>query len=142
MEIIYKITEINEAVRDFWTFVRKNYPESKIFAFYGKMGSGKTTFIKHLAQYLDVIDNVVSPTFAIINEYKTKNSEFIYHFDFYRLKNLQEALDVGVQDYFYSDYYCFIEWPEIIEPILPENTIKIQIQEIDNQSRRLTIDKF
>lgn len=105
------------------------FPEERFFAFFGKMGVGKTTLIKELCACLGVEDNVCSPTFAIINEYSSGEGEPIYHFDFYRLKNLDEAYDLGYEEYFYSGYYCFSEWTEKIEPILPEHYLRIDISE-------------
>ena len=103
------------------------YPSSRVFAFYGKMGVGKTTFIKVLCQHLGAVDIVQSPSFAIINEYKTQTEESIFHFDFYRIKKTEEAFDIGYEDYFYSGSWCFIEWPELIEELLPEGTVKVSI---------------
>jgi tRNA threonylcarbamoyladenosine biosynthesis protein TsaE len=103
------------------------YPEARLFAFYGQMGAGKTTFIKALCGVMAVSDNVSSPTFSLINEYHAGNGERIFHFDFYRIKKIEEAFDVGYEDYFYSGGYCFIEWPELIEPLLPPETVKVQI---------------
>jgi tRNA threonylcarbamoyladenosine biosynthesis protein TsaE len=103
------------------------YPLSRVFAFYGKMGAGKTTFIKVLCQHLGAVDIVQSPSFAIINEYKTQMEESIFHFDFYRIKKTEEAFDIGYEDYFYSGSWCFIEWPELIEELLPEGTVKVSI---------------
>jgi tRNA threonylcarbamoyladenosine biosynthesis protein TsaE len=103
------------------------YPLSRVFAFYGKMGVGKTTFIKVLCKHLSAVDIVQSPSFAIINEYKTPTEESIFHFDFYRIKKLEEAFDIGYEDYFYSGSWCFIEWPELIEELLPDGTVKITI---------------
>jgi len=103
------------------------FPSSRVFAFYGSMGAGKTTFIKVLCQYLGAIDIVQSPSFSIINEYITSSGDSIFHFDFYRIKKLEEAFDIGYEDYFYSGSFCFIEWPELIEELLPEGTIKVSI---------------
>ena len=105
----------------------KVYPSSSVFAFYGSMGAGKTTFIKVLCQHLGAVDIVQSPSFAIINEYKNPQGESIFHFDFYRIKKLEEAFDIGYEDYFYSGSWCFIEWPELIEELLPEGTVKVSI---------------
>ena len=102
-------------------------PLSRIFAFYGKMGTGKTTFIKALCHQLRVIDVVQSPTFSIINEYKTAQGNSLYHFDFYRITKTEEVFDIGYEEYFYSGDFCFIEWPELIEALLPENTIRVTI---------------
>ena len=102
-------------------------PEANVVLFYGGMGAGKTTLIKNLCKKLTVTDEVNSPTFAIVNEYITENNEPIYHFDFYRIKRLEEAFDIGYENYFYSDYLCLVEWPEMIEPILPESYVKVEI---------------
>ena len=111
------------------------HPADRIFAFYGKMGAGKTTFIKALCEEMKVLDYVTSPTFALINEYKTEDNRAIFHFDFYRIKNLNEAYDFGYEDYFYSGDYCFIEWPELIEPLLPSIAVRVTIREIENGKR-------
>lgn len=103
----------------------------KVFAFYGAMGAGKTTFIKALCDELGVKDTMSSPTFSIVNEYKAASGEKIYHFDFYRIKNISEAYDMGYEDYLYSKAYCFIEWPEKIEEILPASAIKVMLSHSD-----------
>ncbi len=113
------------------------YPDRKIFAFYGEMGAGKTTFIKAICKYFGVEDIVSSPTFAIINEYLTSDQEQIFHFDFYRLKNAGELFDIGYEDYFYSNSYCLIEWPEKIEEFLPEETIRVDINVDREDNTRL-----
>ena len=113
------------------------YPGRRIFAFYGEMGAGKTTFIKAICNYLNVEDNVSSPTFAIINEYHTKSNEQVFHFDFYRLKNTNELFDIGYEDYFFSNNYCFLEWPEKIEEFLPEGTIIVEITVDRHNNNRL-----
>ena len=134
--------------------------DKRVFAFYGKMGAGKTTFIKAICEALGVKDVVTSPTFAIVNEYKaqtpsnspskgrTKESlpiegevwrGSIYHFDFYRIKNSREAFDIGCEEYFYSGQPCFIEWPEMIEELLPEDTVKVNIEVHEDGSRTITI---
>ncbi len=109
--------------------------DNTVFAFYGGMGAGKTTFIKAVCKELGVSETVASPTFAIINEYNGGDGEPIYHFDFYRIHKLEEVFDFGYEDYFYSGHTCFIEWPELIEQILPESTVRLSIREIDNGSR-------
>ncbi|MEO8885598.1 MAG: tRNA (adenosine(37)-N6)-threonylcarbamoyltransferase complex ATPase subunit type 1 TsaE [Mucilaginibacter sp.] len=114
---------------------------SRIFLFYGDMGAGKTTLIKSLCDVLGSNDNITSPTFAIVNEYEGRDSK-IYHFDFYRLKNQNEALDIGCDEYFYSGNYCFIEWPEKIPGILPDNYVKVAIKVMENNLRQITLDKF
>ena len=107
--------------------------ESRVFAFYGKMGAGKTTFVKAVCEELGVEDVITSPTFAIINEYE--GDETIYHFDFYRIKKLEEVYDMGYEDYFYSGALCFIEWPELIEEILPDDAVRVSITEQADGSR-------
>lgn len=108
-----------------------------VFAFYGKMGAGKTTFIKALCRELGVADTVNSPTFAIVNEYEDGQGEPIYHFDFYRIKRLNEAYDMGCDEYFYSGHPCFVEWPELIEDILPQEAVRVDISELPDGSRQV-----
>ncbi|MDP4183540.1 MAG: tRNA (adenosine(37)-N6)-threonylcarbamoyltransferase complex ATPase subunit type 1 TsaE [Bacteroidota bacterium] len=110
-----------------------------VFAFYGKMGAGKTTIIKAICEKLGAIDYVTSPSFAIINEYSCQSGEVIYHFDFYRIKNIEEAFDIGYEDYFYSNHYCFIEWPEKIETLLPKDTVNIEVVVNGDGSRDIRI---
>lgn len=132
MEITLKsIDKIDEAAREFIDGMGDN----TIFAFYGKMGAGKTTFIKAICEALGVQDVINSPTFAIVNEYMAGNGEPIYHFDFYRIKKEQEVLDIGYEDYIYSDCLCFMEWPELIEDLLPEDAVKVTIEEQEDGSR-------
>ena len=99
-----------------------------VIAFYGSMGAGKTTLIKDLCHHMGVTDEVNSPTFAIVNEYVTEEGESVYHFDFYRIKKLEEAYDIGYENYFYSGNLCLIEWPELIEPLLPEKYLRVDIR--------------
>lgn len=108
----------------------------KVVLFYGEMGVGKTTLIKQLCKKLGVIESTSSPTFSIVNEYKTNDNKTIYHFDFYRIKDESEVLDFGYEEYLYSNNYCFIEWPEKIPNMLPENVVKVYIN-IDNQNNRI-----
>ena len=105
----------------------------RVFAFYGKMGVGKTTFIKSICNQLNVIDTAISPTFAIINEYVTEEGSSVYHFDFYRIKNLAEFLDLGCEEHFYSGSYCFIEWPEKIDDSLPPDCVSVFIEELNGK---------
>ena len=105
------------------------FPDERFYAFFGSMGVGKTTLIKEICAQLGVVQNVCSPTFAIINEYADREGKPIYHFDFYRLKNLDEAYDIGYEEYFYSGCYCFTEWTEKIEPLLPDHYLRIEITE-------------
>ena len=108
-----------------------------MFAFYGEMGAGKTTFIKAICEELGVEDVITSPTFAIVNEYGLPDGDCIYHFDFYRIKKLEEVYDMGFEDYFYSGALCFIEWPELIEEVLPEDAVKVNITENADGSRTI-----
>ena len=105
----------------------ETFPGARVFALYGSMGAGKTTFIKAICHELGVTDIVQSPTFSIINEYKTTGGTSIFHFDFYRIKKLEEVFDIGYEDYIYSGNYCFLEWPEMIEPLLPDDAIRINM---------------
>ena len=138
MEINIKdIAQINEAAQ---TFV-EHIGNHRVFAFYGSMGAGKTTFIKAICEELGVEDVINSPTFAIINEYRSDTTgELIYHFDFYRINKLSEAEDIGTEDYFYSGALCFIEWPEKIEELLPGDVVHVTITEEADGSRTVTID--
>lgn len=140
MEIkIQSLEHIHEAAREFIAAMGDN----TVFALYGKMGAGKTTFIKALCQELGVEDVVTSPTFAVINEYRSDIAgELIYHFDFYRIKKLEEVYDMVYEDYFYSGALCFIEWPELVEELLPGNTIKVTIEELEDGSRKLTMENL
>lgn len=119
--------------------VLRKYSESRVFALFGEMGSGKTTFIKAICEQLGVVDVVSSPTFAIINEYLDSGGESVFHFDFFRLKNRNELMDIGYEDYLYSGDYCFIEWPEKYEELLPENCVYIKIKiDYADQSRLIS----
>ena len=134
MEITIKsLDTIQEAAKEFIN----RMGEGKVFAFYGKMGAGKTTFIKALCEALGVKDVITSPTFSLINEYTDGKGNSIYHFDFYRIKKLEEVYDMGYEDYFYSGNLCLLEWPELIEEILPENVIKVTIEEQSDGTRKL-----
>ena len=114
----------------------ETFSEERFFAFFGKMGVGKTTLIRELCDQLGVDDNVCSPTFAIVNEYTTAKGDPVYHFDFYRLKNIDEAYDIGYEEYFYSGEYCFTEWTEKIEELLPPHDVRVEIKE-KNEIRTL-----
>ena len=136
---IQTLDQINEAARQFIQHMGDN----TVFAFYGKMGAGKTTFIKAICQELEVDDIITSPTFAIVNEYRSnKGGELIYHFDFYRIKKLEEVYDMGYEDYFYSGALCFIEWPELIEELLPGQAVKVTIEEAEDGSRKVHMEEM
>ena len=146
--VIKDIEHIREAAREFIEHIG----DRRVFAFYGKMGAGTTTFVKAICEELGVEDVITSPTFAIINNYELRdtnyevgirNSEFgipqdIFHFDFYRIKKLEEVYDMGYEDYFYSGALCFIEWPELIEEILPDDAVRVSISEQEDGSRLVT----
>lgn len=129
---IKSLDNIHEAAKEFV----KNMGNGHVFAFYGKMGAGKTTFIKAICEELGVDDVITSPTFAIVNDYtSSKDGSHIFHFDFYRIKKLEEVYDMGYEDYFYSGCPCFIEWPELIEDILPGDAVKVAITQQEDGSR-------
>jgi len=137
MEIIIKdIEHISEAARTFINHIGAH----RVFAFYGQMGAGKTTFVKAICEELGVEDVITSPTFAIVNEYTLASPPsslvpVIYHFDFYRIKRLEEVYDMGFEEYFYSGALCFIEWPELIEDLLPDDAVKVTVVQQDDGSR-------
>jgi len=133
----FALTEIDDIVAEFIHFAA----DQRIFLFYGDMGAGKTTFIKSLCAALGVKESVTSPTFSIVNEY-VAGANKIFHFDFYRLKNQNEALDMGYEEYFYSGAYCFIEWPEKIPDLIPSHYLKVEINALPDQSRQLTVEKI
>ena len=129
---IKSLDSIHEAAREFI----KNMGTGHVFAFYGKMGAGKTTFIKAVCEELGVDDVITSPTFAIVNDYtSSKDDSHIFHFDFYRIKKLEEVYDMGYEDYFYSGSLCFIEWPELIEDILPGDAVKVTVTQNEDGGR-------
>lgn len=111
--------------------------KSNIIAFYGNMGAGKTTLVKNLCSRLGVQDEVNSPTFALVNEYQTEDFDSVFHFDFYRIKSLEEVFDIGYEDYFYGGSLCLLEWPELIDPIMPEHFIKVEIKLGDTDDSRV-----
>lgn len=134
MEIIIpSLSSINKAAQQFLA----QMGDHKVIAFYGEMGAGKTTFIKALCQTLGVEDVITSPTFSLVNEYTDSEGNSIFHFDFYRIKKLDEVYDMGYEDYFYGGSLCLLEWPELIEDILPEEALKVTITEETDGSRKL-----
>ena len=128
---IHSIEDITPAAQEFIAAMDDN----TVFAFYGKMGAGKTTFIKAVCQALGVTDVINSPTFAIVNEYLDGQGSPIYHFDFYRIKRQQEVLDIGYEDYIYSGCVCFMEWPELIEDLLPADAVRVTITQQEDGTR-------
>lgn len=128
---IKSLDNITDAAAEFI----KQMGDNTVFAFHGEMGAGKTTFIKAICEKLGVDDVINSPTFAIVNEYRSNSGELIYHFDFYRINKEEEAFDFGYEDYFFSGSLCFIEWPERIESLLPHDTVHVTVKEIENGSR-------
>lgn len=129
---IKSLDNIAEAAKE---FVRE-MGDASVFAFYGEMGAGKTTFIKEICKVLGVEDQITSPTFAIVNEYRSATTaELIYHFDFYRVENIEEVYDFGYEDYFYSGAICFIEWPERVESLLPKDVVTVSVKELANGER-------
>ena len=141
MEI--KVNDINGLQTAAQAFI-KAMADRRIFAFYGNMGAGKTTFIKAVCEQLGVGEVITSPTFAIVNEYsfndrRSNEAKTIYHFDFYRIQNIREAYDIGLEEYFYSKAICFIEWPEIVDDLLPADAVKVTISVADDDTRIVTI---
>jgi tRNA threonylcarbamoyladenosine biosynthesis protein TsaE len=134
MELIYSLTEINSIAK-----VLANHFKNNIILFYGPMGAGKTTLIKALVKELGSNDNVSSPTFSLVNEYRTIANLPIFHFDFYRINSETEALDMGVEEYFDSDAICLIEWPEKVKNLLHLNAVKVEIFVLDNGNRKIVL---
>lgn len=135
---IQSLDTIHQAAID---FVRQ-MGDNTVFAFYGEMGAGKTTFIKEICKVLGVTDTITSPTFAIVNEYRSdETAELIYHFDFYRVEKIEEVFDFGYEDYFYSGAICFIEWPERVDSLLPNDCVHVTIAVNDDGSRSVELKK-
>lgn len=135
--IVQQLQELREVAQQLLTFAA----ERRKFAFYGEIGAGKTTFIQAICQQLGVREAVVSPTFALVNEYSyadaAGNERIAYHLDLYRLKNMQEALDIGIEDLLYDEHYCFIEWPELVEALLPEDVVRVRIETLKDAQRKM-----
>lgn len=138
--IIHQLNEIRKAARQFIEQALKGDCQ-RVVAFYGSMGAGKTTFIRALCEELGVTDVVTSPTFAIVNEYEVDRAKdfSIFHFDFYRIKRLEEVYDMGYEDYFYGSSLCLIEWPELIEELLPDDCLRVTIRVLDDGSREISV---
>ena len=137
--LVNSLEEISNAAKEFLEYISKERKDSRCVIFLAPMGTGKTTFIKALCKELKVKDEVSSPTFAIVNEYLRENGEKVYHFDLYRIKDTEEAMAAGAEEHLYSDSYCFIEWPETIMNILPENYIEVKIRETRDSKRIISI---
>ena len=134
---IPSVDKIQEAARQFVC----QMGDAKVFAFYGKMGAGKTTFIKAVCQELGVEDVITSPTFALVNEYTAGDGSPIFHFDFYRVKKLEEVYDMGYEDYFYSGALCLMEWPELVEELLPQDAVAVTIHANADGSRSIDVER-
>lgn len=134
---VFALDKIQQTASSFLTQLNGH----KRFAFIGGMGAGKTTFIKTLCHQLGTVDLVTSPTFSIINEYTSNNGGLIYHFDFYRIEKSDELFGIGLEEYFESDAYCFIEWPEIAHAFLPDDTLEVRIAEQQDGSREIVVTK-
>lgn len=134
-EIISTLDNLGAAAAEFLEAVGDN----RLIAFYGNLGAGKTTFIKELCSRLGVDDNVCSPTFTIVNEYRAADGDSVFHFDFYRIDSLREAEDLGLEEYFYSGCFCFMEWPEKVAELLPEEVVEVRIEPVDEVTRRILI---
>jgi tRNA threonylcarbamoyladenosine biosynthesis protein TsaE len=134
--VVISISGLNVVAKEMLDFIS----DHKIVAIEGKMGAGKTTLIKSFCDALGVEETVSSPTFSLVNEYMDAIGDSIYHFDFYRIKKLEEVYDIGYEEYFYSDKYCFIEWPEMIAELLPESHVKVQIEVGENEERIFTCE--
>ncbi len=137
--IIEDIEHIESAAAEFVQYISECDAQSNIFAFYGNMGAGKTTFITAICKVLGVEDTVNSPTFTIVNEYRAAKGFPIYHFDFYRINKLQEAYEIGIDEYFGGDGLCLIEWPEKIEELLPGDIVNVSIKAMENGCREVAI---
>lgn len=129
------IDVLHHVAQDIATAIKDN----KVVLFYGEMGAGKTTLIKEIGRQLGVTDSMSSPTFGLVNEYHTKDNGVIYHFDLYRIKNIEECLDMGMEEYVYSDNYCFIEWPEKALPLLPDNYCRVSIKTEKDNTRSISL---
>jgi tRNA threonylcarbamoyladenosine biosynthesis protein TsaE len=130
--VCHDFSELEIAARQ----LLSSYPDDRVFAFYGEMGAGKTSFIKKICEKLHSIDVVTSPTFSIVNVYETENVGDIYHFDFYRMKKAEEIYDIGYEDYLFSGNYCFMEWPEKVENLLPRSVVRVYIEVNENNQAR------
>ncbi|MBL4605525.1 MAG: tRNA (adenosine(37)-N6)-threonylcarbamoyltransferase complex ATPase subunit type 1 TsaE [Flavobacteriaceae bacterium] len=132
----YSISDLSSIASDVIAFSK-----NKTLLFYGSMGVGKTTLIKEICKELGIQEVVHSPTFSLVNEYQSKDKKVVYHFDFYRIENEEEAYDIGIEDYFYSNAWCLIEWPENIQNLLPLNSVEIHLTLLDNGQRNIQLNQ-
>ena len=139
---IKNLSEIDAAAQEFIGILKARYPDSRCIVFNAGMGVGKTTFIKALSKAMGAVDEASSPTFSIVNDYLCEDGGHIFHFDLYRIKDTEEAMAAGAEDYIYGDDYCFIEWPETLLPILPENTVEVGIEEMVDGSRVMKVRRL
>lgn len=131
-----------DKIKDVATKILTTFPSHRTYTLVGDLGAGKTTLIQAFCSYLNVIDEVVSPTYTLINEYATKDGETVYHSDLYRIESTNEAIDTGIEDYMFSNSYCFIEWPQIIEPILPNKFVNLEIEIVSNEKRKIIAKSY
>lgn len=135
--LVRNLSELDDVAK---TFLSEYMPQSRIFAFDAQMGAGKTTFIKAVCRLMDIDDVINSPTFSIVNEYYSKYiDDVVYHFDCYRMKDIHDAVNIGFEDYIYSGRYCFIEWPDVVRPLLPQDTVWISINVGQDNCRNICI---
>ncbi len=139
---IKNLSEIDAAAQEFIGILKAQYPDSRCIVFNAGMGVGKTTFIKALSKAMGAVDEASSPTFSIVNDYLCEDGGHIFHFDLYRIKDTEEAMAAGAEDYIYGNDYCFIEWPETLLPILPENTVEVGIEEMADGSRVMKVRRL
>jgi tRNA threonylcarbamoyladenosine biosynthesis protein TsaE len=135
-QIFYSLNDLPSAA----SWLLERIGEHRVVAFYGAMGAGKTTLIRELCSQMRVADNVASPTFALVNEYHTADYDKIFHFDFYRIKTLEEAYDIGCDEYFYGGSLCLIEWPELVEPLLPDDCLRVHITPESEERRAIALN--
>jgi len=139
---IKNLSEIDAAAQEFIGILKAQYPDSRCIVFNAGMGVGKTTFIKALSKAMGAVDEASSPTFSIVNDYLCEDGGHIFHFDLYRIKDTEEAMAAGAEDYIYGDDYCFIEWPETLLPVLPENTVEVGIEEMEDGRRVMKVRRL
>jgi len=137
--IINTVEDADKTAQEFLEYIRNFENGKNCIVFDAPMGAGKTTFIKSLCKALGAIDEVTSPTFSIVNEYLCQDGKKVYHFDLYRIKNMEEAIATGIEEYIYGSDFCFIEWPEVVYPILSDNVLEVKIRETENGKRVVSL---